>query len=833
MPQNTAFDTILVQSRDLFRDRLCEAVTAMLDACDAALTEASDKSSDDELKKRYVEARDIMLANRDVIESQFRQRLISEFQKRSNKVKKVGATFSDFSLDDLALVGEDDLEDTLKFNDLAARVRRYCEEELSALDQRVGVLLGDANLESDDNPFGPKVICDAYKTACQKTEAPLPVRMVFLKLFDDHVADTIRSSYKEVNELLVDNGILPKIRYGISKSESKDRPAGLPPLDEAKPEAAPVDPQDMFAQLAKMMGGAMGAGGGAPGMGVGGIPVMQGAELMSSLSQLQVGNLAALGEAAAELGPILAEAGNLKNVLHKLKETSVGGSMGQVDAMTLDVVAMLFDELFEDPKIPIALKGLIGRLQLPMLKVAIADKELFTKKTHPARQLLDVLGQIGVRLPPEFDSENPLFPRLEKFIQELVDGFQEKMEIFDKVRAELEAIISEDDKRVEKEHEATTRELEQKETLAVATAAAQEEIRKRIAGAQNIPRPIVRFLALQWIKYLVIVRARDGKDSEGWKTAVDTMDQLLVSIAPKNTIEDRRALARTIPSLLKNLKAGVANGGIDDAVSAQFFSELMKTHAELMHTAPAAAAAKAATDTATSKPVADTLTKKPVSDTLTKKPVADTLTKKPVSDTLTKKPVSETLTKKPVADTVTKKPVAKVVVEEELDFTAPVEINNPFGEGKVSVSSEDLDFTAQPEAIVAPSAPVAAAPSTGAAPPAPPAAADKEKPAKRRDTIRLPSAMIVGAWVDVLDQDGATHLVGKLHYVSPMKSHFLFVDRQGKKIYECSRSMLARRLKLGEVTMLDGEPDSSLFDRIMGGLFGKLKSKGVSVPVPA
>ena len=36
--------------------------------------------------------------------------------------------------------------------------------------------------------------------------------------------------------------------------------------------------------------------------------------------------------------------------------------------------------------------------------------------------------------------------------------------------------------------------------------------------------------------------------------------------------------------------------------------------------------------------------------------------------------------------------------------------------------------------------------------------------------------------------------------------------------------MLARRLKLGEVTLLDGEPDASLFDRIMDGLFGKLKA---------
>src|SRR6185436_8206632 len=149
-----------------------------------------------------------------------------------------------------------------------------------------------------------------------------------------------------------------------------------------------------------------------------------------------------------------------------------------------------------------------------MLKVAIADKDLFSSKAHPARQLLDVLGQIGLRLPQDFGAGSPLFPRLEAFIRELVDGFQEKMEIFDKVRADLEKIIAEDEARVAKEMESTEKVLAQSEKLALAKVAAEDEIRKRVSGAQHLPRPIVRFLALQWIKYLVVTGARDGKDSE-------------------------------------------------------------------------------------------------------------------------------------------------------------------------------------------------------------------------------------------------------------------------------------------------------------------------------
>jgi hypothetical protein len=552
-------------------------------------------------------------------------------------------------------------------------------------------------------------------------------------------------------------------------------------------------------------------------MGIGNIPLVQGAQLMSSLTQLQVGNLAAMGAAAAELAPILAEAGNLTNVLKQLKGTSVGGSMSQVDAMTLDIVAMLFDEIFDDPKIPIALKGLIGHLQLPMLKVAIADKDLFSGKNHPARQLLDTLGQVGLRLPADFGSEHPLFAKLEAFIKELVDGFQEKMEIFDTVRAELQKLIDESDATVAKSMEATEKEMEKGERLALAKVAAEEEIRKRVGGQMQIPRPIVRFLALQWIKYLVITYARDGKDSESWKGAVSTMDELLSSIVPKATLEERRGLARVIPGLLKRLKTGVTGAGIEDAVSSAFFVELMKVHTEIMQTKVVAPVAAAPTPTTAAEIAA-----------AAKASVKVEAEKAEALKAEAAKAIAEG---KPVPKPAPPAPAKPAPVADELDFTAPVEINNPFGEGKVEVTSDDLDFSATtqelgPDVIAA--AKQASAEANKAEPgkpgaPAKPGAKPNVQKAIKRETVRLPSAMIMGAWVEILDVDTEARQPARLHYVSPLKSHFLFVDRKGKKVFECSRSMLARRMKLGEVTMLEGEPDESLFDRVVSGIFGKLR----------
>ena len=104
MPANTAFDTIMVQSRDMLRDRLCEGVGRMLEGAETTLTELADKLTAEDQRKRCLDGRDLLLANREVIESQFRQRYSGEFQKVSNKATKIATSFSDFSLDELSLV---------------------------------------------------------------------------------------------------------------------------------------------------------------------------------------------------------------------------------------------------------------------------------------------------------------------------------------------------------------------------------------------------------------------------------------------------------------------------------------------------------------------------------------------------------------------------------------------------------------------------------------------------------------------------------------------------------------------------------------------------------
>jgi len=661
---SSSFEKLLGESRDLVTERLAAAMAAMLDKADEELVALISGTQERAAQETYQDARKAIGSQRKKLETEFQKFYLKEFRARATRVKDAAQSFAEVETSELKLVGDHDLEETLKFKELAAKLRTFCDEELGALDQRVGVLLGDANLASDGNPFSPQAICDAFQQACHELDAKVQVRDILRKLFDDHVIDEVRSIYKAVNALLVKNAILPRIRYGVSKDKSKRRPAGGAKAGKGKKDAKPGEEEEededdeadaganIFALLQKLAT----SGAGLPGLGVGAAPalapgqiVLQGADLLGALSRIQLGDASAIpgGLPAVAAGAAAAAAGgpaDTTNVLRELKTSSFGAGMGQMDAMTLDIVAMLFDQLFDDAKIPIGLKGLVARLQIPMLKVAIADKTFFQKKSHPARQVLNTLGEIALRLPPDFGVDSPLFIKLEAILQQILEGFKDDVAIFETTETQLRAVIADEEQRVQSETRAVAESAQQAENLAVAKTAAEEEIRPRVQG-HKLPGPVLEFLIQHWLRLLLLIHAKSGTEGAEWKDALEAMDDLIWSVEAKKTPEDRRKLAAMVPKLVKRITAGLQSLGAEEQVRTALFAELMTYHTEILHPKePAAGAAPAAKG-------------------------------------------AEPAGKAPAAASAT------------LDFTAAVTVKNPYGGGEVKVSAtaaidppEDLEM---------------------------------------------------------------------------------------------------------------------------------------------
>ena len=134
-------------------------------------------------------------------------------------------------------------------------------------------------------------------------------------------------------------------------------------------------------------GSGTGAGPGSPMMA---LPKLCSGELIQVLSRLQD---------AAQVDPIdiehIPELSDVRSLVLAQPDTAKK-SLGQADDDAVNFVGMLFDYILNDRNLAIPMKALIGRLQIPIIKLAIIDKTFFEKTAHPARALLNELSSAGI-----------------------------------------------------------------------------------------------------------------------------------------------------------------------------------------------------------------------------------------------------------------------------------------------------------------------------------------------------------------------------------------------------------------------------------------------------
>jgi hypothetical protein len=80
--------------------------------------------------------------------------------------------------------------------------------------------------------------------------------------------------------------------------------------------------------------------------------------------------------------------GALRERTSKLKEAASTSS----EKATIEIVALMFQSILAEDRIPAVIRVWFARLQMPVLRVAISEPEFFESLQHPARRLIDRMG---------------------------------------------------------------------------------------------------------------------------------------------------------------------------------------------------------------------------------------------------------------------------------------------------------------------------------------------------------------------------------------------------------------------------------------------------------
>jgi hypothetical protein len=258
-------------------------------------------------------------------------------------------------------------------------------------------------------------------------------------------------------------------------------------------------------------------------------------------------------------------------------------------SLSLEVVALMIDNLVRDSRLLAPVRQIIARLEPALLQLVLIDPRFFMDRQHPARRLLQEISERGLAFrsleAPDFSA---FLLSLQRFVSPL-----ESMQIDDagpfdvalgqllkvwNVAAVKETVAQQIDTAV-----AALEYAEERNLLALSLAT----MLQGDASMRLVPRDVVEFLCGPWSQVMASAQLKDttGQDDPGQYKALAS--SLLWSAQPELTRKDIPKLTKLVPRILSGLREGLQLIDYPGVKTSAFFDVLMNLHQQAFR--PAAA----------------------------------------------------------------------------------------------------------------------------------------------------------------------------------------------------------------------------------------------------
>ncbi len=555
--------------RDTVVAGLGDLLQGAFDAVDDSLFELANNARSNNEQNRYFEAMREIRIKRKGVERHFQNAVAQIFSNppRSGSVSiDDGQQADQPSADNLALVGNDDLEEQVALNAMITKAKAHFQGPLLQLQTRFSTVYPGASDESPVNPMAPEHLCSAFTEVIQALEIQIRERLILLKQFDRYVVSNLGMLLDEANRILIQAGVIPNFRYHGKSGQQQSRPpepsvGGDTKTEQravqAEPEASGGD-SGIFEQIRQMLS-LQRANAGMPSRASDpNVQVIGGPELFGLLSALPQQSTMQAGENLSAGEPVTVDLRQVVEQLlaHNAPKDGKTPALNEMDEDLINLVSMLFEFILDDYNLSAPIQVLISRLQIPVLKVVIKDKSFFSRATHPARRLLNSLARAGIGWSDSDEkTRDKLYDQIHTIVQRILNEFDGDVTLFETLGEEFEQYLARENRKASLV-EQRTRESERGRIKSQKAQEMVDQVLKQKVGRYRLPESIRNILVNGWSRVMFLAYLRDDVEHR-WLESVRLVDDLIWCLHPHEEDDERDQWVRVVPGLIKSLRAGL------------------------------------------------------------------------------------------------------------------------------------------------------------------------------------------------------------------------------------------------------------------------------------
>lgn len=542
----------LAAVRDRTLTYLRVGLSELFDNADDTLFEKADRAPSNADQSMFFDAMRLLRLQRHTVEKHFCEGLDRQFSELQHGKREGARAPASYDLDSLSLVQPDELEQTVALDAMVGRVVARNQIPLTHLARRLDSLVSTPVTDAN-NALAPVQLVQLFADSCAPLNLDIKVRLIVLKMFERHVFNSIDGLYADLNELLANAGVLPDLKQGMASPRA--RPAA-PAAGQAQrglsPGPSEASDQQVLSLFSELMSSWRHTSGdiGLSSLGAPSAAPVRSDELLGMLNHF-ISQPTHQGATLADLR------GHISRELHdQQRQTGEVRKLDRVDDDVISLVSMLFDAVLGDDQLPAALKALIGRMQLPILRVAIADKSLFNRAAHPARRLLNELSRATMGWSDHDDLQrDQLHALLERMVDRMLGEELVDAAFFEQMHEELAGFVRLEQRRAER-LEQRTRDAEEGRARVEAARNKTARVVNELLLGRTLPVFAVDLLRDRWSQVLQLAYLREGERSEAWHQAVQIAGRLVESVEVPGSVEvwERR------PQLNEEVGAALCEG---------------------------------------------------------------------------------------------------------------------------------------------------------------------------------------------------------------------------------------------------------------------------------